>query len=100
MQSEPVSVLGLGLMGATLARTFVTAGHDVTVWNRSPGRAQPFTGTAKVAGSAAEACAASPLVVVCLADQTACREVLETPAVEDNRRRAQPGSDARTRPGS
>jgi prephenate dehydrogenase len=25
MQSEPVSVLGLGLMGATLARTFVTA---------------------------------------------------------------------------
>src|SRR3982751_3413112 len=34
-----VAFLGLGRMGAPMAAHVVRAGHDVTVWNRSPGRA-------------------------------------------------------------
>lgn len=35
----PVTVLGLGPMGRALASAFLAAGHPVTVWNRTPGRA-------------------------------------------------------------
>ncbi|WP_179889065.1 NAD(P)-binding domain-containing protein, partial [Streptomyces sp. f51] len=34
----PLTLLGLGSMGAALARTWLAAGHPLTVWNRSPGR--------------------------------------------------------------
>ena len=37
-----ITVLGLGLMGAALARAMQRAGHDLTVWNRSPANMQPF----------------------------------------------------------
>jgi 3-hydroxyisobutyrate dehydrogenase-like beta-hydroxyacid dehydrogenase len=70
-----VSVLGLGAMGHALARAFLDAGHPTTVWNRTPGRAAGLDG-ARVAGSAAEAVAASPLVVVCLVDPDAADAVL------------------------
>ncbi len=33
-----ISVLGTGLMGSAIARTLLAAGHDVTVWNRSPAK--------------------------------------------------------------
>ena len=35
-----ISVLGLGQMGSALARSLVGAVHRVTVWNRSPAKAQ------------------------------------------------------------
>ncbi len=34
-----IAFLGLGAMGARMAMTIVRAGHEVTVWNRSPGKA-------------------------------------------------------------
>ena len=37
-----ISVLGLGSMGAALARALQRAGHRITVWNRSPEKMQPF----------------------------------------------------------
>lgn len=33
-----VTFLGLGLMGAPMARNIVTKGHALTVWNRTPGK--------------------------------------------------------------
>ncbi|MGI9521703.1 MAG: NAD(P)-binding domain-containing protein, partial [Hyphomicrobiaceae bacterium] len=39
---KKVSVLGLGDMGAALARTLIANGYDVTVWNRSPERSEAF----------------------------------------------------------
>jgi 3-hydroxyisobutyrate dehydrogenase-like beta-hydroxyacid dehydrogenase len=76
-----VTVLGLGNMGSTLARAFIRAGNAVTVFNRSPERRNPFVGQCTVAATAADACAASSLVVVCLADYAATRAVIERPAV-------------------
>ena len=37
-----ISMIGLGAMGTALARAQVKAGHDVTVWNRSPQRMTPL----------------------------------------------------------
>jgi 3-hydroxyisobutyrate dehydrogenase-like beta-hydroxyacid dehydrogenase len=32
------AVIGLGQMGAAIAQALASAGHDVTVWNRTPGK--------------------------------------------------------------
>lgn len=62
-------------MGAALARTWVSAGHALTVWNRTPGRAD-IEG-AKVAESPHEAVAAGRLVVVCLLDDDSVGAALD-----------------------
>jgi 3-hydroxyisobutyrate dehydrogenase-like beta-hydroxyacid dehydrogenase len=71
---EAVTVIGLGAMGSTMARTFVDAGHPTTVWNRTPGKAAGLG--AIEAKTAAEAVAASTLVVISQVDYTAMFESL------------------------
>ncbi|WP_031477086.1 NAD(P)-dependent oxidoreductase [Streptomyces bicolor] len=74
----PLTLLGTGEMGTALARAWLAAGHPVTVWNRTPARAEPLADEgATVAASAAEAVAASRLVVVCLLDDTSVGEALD-----------------------
>ena len=36
---ERIGFVGLGTMGAAMAANLRTAGFEVTVWNRTPGRA-------------------------------------------------------------
>ncbi|GAB3669002.1 NAD(P)-binding domain-containing protein [Actinocorallia lasiicapitis] len=75
---NPVTVLGLGLMGRALAAALLRAGTPTTVWNRSPEKAAELTGLgARLAGSVGEAVAASPLVIVCVTDYPAVRGLLE-----------------------
>ncbi|TDC98054.1 NAD(P)-binding domain-containing protein [Actinomadura sp. 7K507] len=72
-----VTVLGLGEMGSAIARMFVERGYRTTVWNRTASKSAPLADAgATAAPTAAEAVAASPLVVVCLLDGTAVDEVL------------------------
>lgn len=53
-----VSVIGLGPMGDPIARNLVAAGHDVTVWNRTPAVSAPFKALgARVAERPADAAA-------------------------------------------
>ena len=33
-----IAFLGLGIMGRPMASNLAKAGHDVTVWNRTPGK--------------------------------------------------------------
>ncbi|MFB7613328.1 NAD(P)-dependent oxidoreductase [Kitasatospora sp. NPDC056181] len=74
----PVTVLGLGPMGRALASALLTAGHPVTVWNRTPGRdADLLAGGAEAAVSAAGAASASPLTLLCVRDHDAARAVLD-----------------------
>ncbi|MFJ3955308.1 NAD(P)-dependent oxidoreductase [Streptomyces libani] len=74
----PVTVLGLGAMGSALAGALVRAGHPTTVWNRTPGKAEALVARGAVrADTVAEAVAASPLVIVCVVDYAAVREILE-----------------------
>jgi 3-hydroxyisobutyrate dehydrogenase-like beta-hydroxyacid dehydrogenase len=74
MTSEAITVLGLGNLGRALAETFLRAGHPTTVWNRSAAKAAGLA--ASVANTAAEAVAASELVVVAVLDHQAAQQVL------------------------
>lgn len=75
--ASPVSVIGLGSMGAALARALLRAGVPTTVWNRTGERARPLADEgAASATDLAAAVAASDLVIVCLRDHAAAREVL------------------------
>jgi len=62
-----ISSLGLGLMGSAVARSFVNAGHRLTVWNRSEPKTQPLVQRgASAADSVRAAVAASPVVLICI----------------------------------
>lgn len=61
-----LTLLGLGGMGRALADSWRADGHALTVWNRTPARAEPYGDAA--APTAATAVAANRLVVVCLLD--------------------------------
>jgi 3-hydroxyisobutyrate dehydrogenase-like beta-hydroxyacid dehydrogenase len=77
------SVIGLGTMGSTLARLLLRNGYRVTVWNRTPGKADSLVREgALLASSAAAAITASSIVVVCVYDYKATREILGTTAVD------------------
>ena len=72
-----VAVLGTGIMGAGMARSLLRSGLDVTVWNRSPGRAAPLAADgAQVAGTAPGAVAGVDAVVTMLWDGGSVAEVM------------------------
>ncbi|HEX2286787.1 MAG TPA: NAD(P)-binding domain-containing protein [Mycobacterium sp.] len=66
------SVIGLGQMGVAIAQALVSAGHDVTVWNRTPGK---DVDNAVVAPTAAEAIAANPVALAVVSDYATVREL-------------------------
>ncbi|MBD0837542.1 NAD(P)-dependent oxidoreductase [Streptomyces sp. TRM68416] len=75
----PVTLLGTGAMGTALARAWLAAGHPVTVWNRTPARAEALAAEgATVVDSADAAVAANRLVVACLLDDDSLGEALAT----------------------
>jgi 3-hydroxyisobutyrate dehydrogenase len=68
---------GLGRMGAPMAMHVVRAGHDVAVWNRTPGRAADLVAAgAREVNSPAEAARDADVVVTMLFGPDAVREVL------------------------
>jgi 3-hydroxyisobutyrate dehydrogenase-like beta-hydroxyacid dehydrogenase len=40
-----IAFLGLGLMGSPMAARLLHAGHDLTVWNRTPEKTKPLGDT-------------------------------------------------------
>ncbi|MFE9910764.1 NAD(P)-dependent oxidoreductase [Streptomyces clavifer] len=76
-QKSPVTVIGLGPMGQAMAHTLLSAGHPVTVWNRTAGRADAVvTAGATRASTPSEAVEASDLVLLSLTDYQAMYDVL------------------------
>jgi 3-hydroxyisobutyrate dehydrogenase-like beta-hydroxyacid dehydrogenase len=77
-----ISTLGLGLMGSALARAFVEARRSVTVWNRSPAKAQALVQSgASAANSVSAAVAASPVVLICIDSYETTQALFATPDV-------------------
>ncbi|WP_282777526.1 NAD(P)-binding domain-containing protein [Nocardia sp. CC201C] len=75
---QSVTVLGLGQMGSALAAALLDRGHRVTVWNRSAHKAQALVDRGAVlAADPRRAVEASPLVLVCVFDQEAMRELTD-----------------------
>ena len=77
--------IGLGRMGSAMATNLVEAGHDVTVFNRSPGKRRALLELgAHEATSIADACHGE-VVITMLADDTALTHVaLASGGVVDN----------------
>ncbi|MFF3426463.1 NAD(P)-dependent oxidoreductase [Streptomyces sp. NPDC002602] len=74
----PLTLLGLGDMGTALARTWLAAGHPLTVWNRTTAKAEALAAEgARVAATPAEAVAANELVVLCLLDDASVGSTLD-----------------------
>ncbi|WP_433336271.1 NAD(P)-dependent oxidoreductase [Spirillospora sp. CA-294931] len=79
----PVTVIGLGLMGQALAGALLEAGHPTIVWNRTVSKAERLVARgARLASSVGEALGAGALVIVCVADYRAMREVVGANDVE------------------
>ncbi len=74
-----ITIIGLGAMGTALAEAFLKKGLAVTVWNRTPEKAQPLAARgAHHAGQIEEALEASPLVLVSVLDYPAVRGILQS----------------------
>jgi 3-hydroxyisobutyrate dehydrogenase-like beta-hydroxyacid dehydrogenase len=69
--------IGIGLMGRPMTLRLLAAGHEVTVWNRSPDKLGPVVERgARPADSPAGVARAADLVMMCVTDQRAVGEVL------------------------
>jgi 3-hydroxyisobutyrate dehydrogenase-like beta-hydroxyacid dehydrogenase len=80
-KSNPLSVgfIGLGHMGAGMAANLLKAGHKVTVYNRTPSKADGLIAQgAKAAADIAAACA-SNIVITMLANDDAVESVVRGP---------------------
>jgi 3-hydroxyisobutyrate dehydrogenase len=74
---EKIAFLGLGSMGAPMARRLLAAGYPLTVWNRTAAKADLLSSDgAKVAATPAEAVADADVVVTMLSEPTVVREVV------------------------
>ncbi len=71
-----VAFVGLGLMGRGMAANLIRAGHQLTVYNRTPERANALAALgARVASTAAEAARGAEVVGMCVTDDQAVEEV-------------------------
>lgn len=68
-----VAFLGLGIMGQSMASNLVKAGHEVTVWNRTPGK---LVEGAAVAPTPAAAAQGAEVVWQCVSDTDAVEQVM------------------------
>ena len=76
-----VAVVGLGAMGGRMAWRLLESGHELTVWNRDPAKAEPLLGAgAAQASTPAQAAARADAVVTMVSDPEALAAVTEGPA--------------------
>jgi 3-hydroxyisobutyrate dehydrogenase len=78
--TEKLGYIGLGLMGMPMTRRLLAAGHAVTVWNRSRGKAA----TLVEAGATSAKCprdvaTSADIVFMCVTDAAAVEEVVFGP---------------------
>jgi 3-hydroxyisobutyrate dehydrogenase-like beta-hydroxyacid dehydrogenase len=74
---KTISYLGLGTMGGGMASNLLKAGFELTVWNRSVEKCEPFARKgARVGGNPADAVRDVDLVMYMLSDDQAIEEVV------------------------
>ncbi len=67
--STQVGFIGLGIMGAGMARNLLAKGNDVVVWNRTASRAEALVEAgASPAVSPADVARRCPVVMICVSD--------------------------------
>ncbi|ATL29174.1 NAD(P)-dependent oxidoreductase [Streptomyces formicae] len=76
--SQSVTIIGLGPMGQAMAAAYLDRGYDVTLWNRTPSRADALVARgATLAPTAEQALSAAELVILSLTDFDAMYAILE-----------------------
>ena len=72
-----LAFLGLGLMGTPMATRLLDAGHDVTVWNRTPEKTRPLAERgASVASTPAQAVAGVDAAITMVTNEEALEQVV------------------------
>ncbi|MGE8621251.1 MAG: NAD(P)-dependent oxidoreductase, partial [Achromobacter spanius] len=79
--AQKVAFLGLGVMGLPMAGHLARAGHDVTVYNRTPAKAQAWVAEfgGRHAGTPREAVAGAQIVFACVGNDDDLRSVVLGP---------------------
>lgn len=70
-----VGFIGLGAMGSAMASNLIKAGHEVTVWNRSPGPTAPLASLGARVVKTADRAAQGDVLFSMLANDQAVRSV-------------------------
>jgi 3-hydroxyisobutyrate dehydrogenase-like beta-hydroxyacid dehydrogenase len=74
---ERIGFAGLGLMGGRMARQLLVKGFPLSVWNRTPARAEPLRAEgARLAASPGELAAECDAVVSCVSDPAAVERLV------------------------
>jgi len=77
LMADLVAVLGIGIMGAPMARNLLKAGFQVRVWNRTPDKARVLAAEgADLAKTPAEAVRDAAFVITMLTDTAAVLAVM------------------------
>jgi 3-hydroxyisobutyrate dehydrogenase len=72
-----VGFAGLGLMGLRMARNILRHGHELSVWNRTPERAEGLVAAgARLAATPRELAEASEVVIACVSDGNAVGRIV------------------------
>lgn len=88
--SARIAFLGTGLMGAPMVRNLLKSGFAVTVWNRSPDKAEALVADGAVfAASLTEAVESADIIITMVSDGKAVRALLEDGGVAGT---AKPGA--------
>lgn len=81
--SEKIAFMGLGSLGTPIAVNLIQDGHDVTVWNRTSGKAQSLLDKgAQEADHPEDAVTPAGVIVSVLADDIAVEETLSEKVLE------------------
>ncbi|ORX91669.1 NAD(P)-binding protein [Basidiobolus meristosporus CBS 931.73] len=76
------TILGLGDMGAVLAKVLLKNGRQVTVWNRSTSKAESLIQKGAVLATSVAAAVSSSLIsVICVANYSVTRSILNATEV-------------------
>ncbi|MFP6756592.1 MAG: NAD(P)-dependent oxidoreductase, partial [Alphaproteobacteria bacterium] len=76
-QHPKIGYIGIGLMGAPMAKRLVEAGYQVTIWGRTEAKLAPVLAAgAALADSAADVARAADIVFTCLSDTEAVEAVV------------------------
>ena len=79
-RTEKLGYLGLGMMGFPMTRRLLSAGHEVSVWNRSAAKAKALIEAgAKPAADPREVAASASIIFMCLTDAAAVEDVVFGP---------------------
>ncbi len=74
---QSIGFIGLGLMGAPMAKRYINAGFTVSLWNRSQNKVAPFRDLGvRICESIDELTSSSDILMLCVSDTKAVEQIV------------------------